>query len=197
MGQLKRARSSEDKEARRVAILRVARDLFDRHSFEAIGMAEVATRARLAKGTVFLYFGTKELLFFDLLDEMVAEWLGMVHELVAQDDKPWPSARLARVLTETLTDRPALARLLTLSTTVLEPNVPAQRLGEFRHKLLRRYFSTGALIEQRLGLAHAGDGVTLLTFANAMIVGLRTENDTDLRTALTVLFNGFHRKSGA
>jgi len=196
MGHLKRARSTEAKEARRVAILRVARDLFDEHPFDAISMAEVATKSRLAKGTVFLYFSTKEALFFELLDALLGEWLGMVHELVAQDDKPWPSARLARVLTETLADRPALERLLPMSATVLEPNVPAPRLAEFRHKLLRRYFSTGALIEQRLGLAHAGDGVTLLTFANAMIVGLCTGNDTDLRTALTVLFNGFHRKGG-
>ena len=196
MGQLKRARSIEAKEARRVAILRVAQDLFDERRFDDISMAEVATKSRLAKGTVFLYFSTKEALFFDLLDALLAEWLGMVHDLVAQDDKPWPSARLARVLTETLADRPALARLLTMSATVLEPNVTPQRLAEFRHKLLRRYFSTGALIEQRLSLAHAGDGVTLLTFANAMIAGLRSENDTDLRTALTVLFNGFHRKGG-
>lgn len=194
MGQIKRARSTEDKEARRAAILRVARGLFDERPFDAIGMAEVATKSKLAKGTVFLYFPTKEALFFELLDEMLGEWLGMVHDAVAQDDKPWPSARLARVLSESLAERPALARLLALSPSVLEPRVGAQRLAEFRHKLLRRFFSTGALIEQRLSLAHAADGVTLLTFAHAMIVGLRTENDTDLRTALTVLFNGFHRK---
>ena len=196
MGQMKRARSTGAKEARRDAILRAARALFHQSGYDAISMAEVAGKARLAKGTVFLYFDTKQALFFELLEEMLAEWLGALHDIVAQDDKPWPSARLARVLCESLAERPALSRLLTLSVSVLEPGVPAKRAAELRHKLLRRYFSTGALIEQRLGLAHAGDGITLLTFANAMIVGLHTGHDTDLRTALTVLFNGFHRKGG-
>ena len=58
---------------------------------------------------------------------------------------------------------------------------------------MRRFFGTGSLIEQRLGLNRPGDGVQLLQFSYALIVGMRG-NTEELRTVLTVLFNGFHRK---
>jgi AcrR family transcriptional regulator len=193
MGQLKRARSTEAKEARRAAILRTTRDLFEKSGYDAITIADVARRSRLAKGTVFLYFATKEVLFLDLFEESQAEWLGALHEVVALDDKPWPSARLARVITDSLAERPALLRLMPIAALVLIPGVGEQRATEFRYKLLRRFFGIGSLVEQRLDLARAGDGVPLLMFAQAMIVGLAAGED--LRTALTVLFNGFHRKT--
>ena len=192
MGQLKRARSTGAKEARRAVILRTARDLFEKSGYDAITVAEVARRSKLAKGTVFLYFATKEALFLDLFEDMQAEWLRALHEAVALDDKPWPSARLARVITDSLAERPALLRLMPIAATRLLPGVSGPRASEFRHKLLRRFFGIGSLVEQRLGLARAADGVPLLTFAQAMIVGLPAGED--LRTALTVLFNGFHRK---
>ncbi len=193
MGHLHRARSTEAKDARRAIILRTTRQLFESTDYDAMTMADVARRSRLAKGTVFLYFATKETLFLDLLDELQGEWLAAVHEAVALDDKPWPSARLARVLTDSLAERPSLLRLMPIAATVLLPRVPALRATDFRHKLLRRFFGIGSLVEQRLGLARAGDGVQVLQFAQAMIVGLPAGED--LRTALTVLFNGFHRKS--
>ena len=192
MGQLKRARSTEAKGARRAAILYAARDLFEQSGYDVITMAAVASKARLAKGTVFLYFTTKEALFLDLLEELQAEWLRALHEVVALDDKPGPSARLARVITDSLAERPALPRLMPIAATVLLARVSDKRASEFRHKLLRRFFGIGSLVEQRLGLARAGDGVPLLMFAQAIIVGLPAGED--LRTALTVLFNGFHRK---
>ena len=196
MGHTTRARSAEDKSSRRQSLLRAARDCFAERDYDAVTIAEVARRARLAKGTVFLYFDTKEALFLDVLDELLHEWLDVLHDAVAQDDRPWPSARLARILTDSLADRPMLARLLPVGAHVLEQHIPAERATQFEHRLLRRFFGTGALIEQRLGLARAGDGVQLLQFARALIVGLkdRVGESADLRTALTVLFNGFHRK---
>lgn len=195
VSQLRRARSTESKEARRSVIVRAARALFDANDYAAITMADVAKRSRLAKGTVFLYFATKEALFLDLLDELLDDWLGALHEAAAQDDRPWPSAQLAATIVASLDERPALRRLLPLGPSVLERNVPDQRLADFKHKLLRRFFGIGALIEQRLGLSRPGDGTQLLVFAHAMIVGLGGRTDSELHTALTVLFNGFHRKS--
>ncbi len=215
MSHLSRARSTEAKEARRSAILRAARELYERESYQAITMAAVARRAKLAKGTVFLYFQTKETLFLDLLDELLDEWLGAVHDVVAQGTRPGTSAAFAGLLTDSLGERPLLARLLPLGGCVLEPNVDAGHRAEHLHRSMRRRFRTGALVEQRLGLARRGDGVQLLQFADALIIGLshggdepgdsgegpgpdpRTTSptrDADLRTALTVLFNGFHRK---
>lgn len=199
MSQFKRARSAESREVRRTQILAAARDCFERSAFASVTMDHVAKQAHLAKGTLFLYFATKEALFLDLLDVLMHEWMNVLHETAAQDGKPWNSRLLAGVVVDTLAARPVLGRLLPLGASVLERNVPAGKVAEYKHRLLRRLFSTGSVIEQRLGLARAGDGVQLLVFGIAMIVGLQLSRepagaDTDLRTALTVLFNGFHRK---
>jgi AcrR family transcriptional regulator len=196
MGQLVRARSPEDKAGRRQSLIRVAAELFEHSSFDEITMAQVAIKARIAKGTTFLYFPTKEALFLELFEQRLDEWLTVLHDAVSQDERPWPSARLARIIADTLLERPSLARLLPLAST-LEANVAAERVAAFRHKLMRRLFGTGSLVESRLGLARAGDGVQLLHYAIAMIIGLRLPVDpaADLRTGLTVLFNGFHRKA--
>ena len=217
MGHQSRARSADAKEARRAAILTAAAALFDRSTYGAVTMANVARRSRLAKGTVFLYFPTKEAVFLDLLDGMLTEWLDALHDAVARDDSRWSAAELARTITDTLTARTALSRLIPLCHGVLEKNVDDERLAAFKQRLLRRLFGTGAVIELKLGLSRRGDGVRLLLFAWALIIGFGTQAEpagaiarvlarpefeplrldfaNDLRTALTVLINGFHRKA--
>lgn len=217
MGQQTRARSDVARDARRQAILTAAAGLFDRASYGEVTMEAIARRCRLAKGTVFLYFPTKEAVFLDLLDGMLARWLDELHSTVAQDDTPWTADQLAAAIAGTLAPRPALRRLIPICHGILERNVDDERLAAFKQRLLRRLFGTGAVLELKLSLARRGDGVRLLLFAWALIIGLGTQAepagvmarvlarpefeplrpdfDRDLRTALTVLINGFHRKT--
>jgi AcrR family transcriptional regulator len=64
-----RARQESQKLARRRDILAIAGDMIAGMPFQAIAMAEVAERAGLAKGTLYLYFPSKESLFLALLEE--------------------------------------------------------------------------------------------------------------------------------
>jgi AcrR family transcriptional regulator len=191
--------------------------LFDRSGYDGVTMADVARRSRLAKGTVFLYFPTKEAVFLDLLDGMLGEWLGALHDAVTRDDARWNADQLARTITDSLRDRSALRRLIPICHGVLEQNVGDERLAAFKQHVLRRLFGIGAVVELKLGLARRGDGVQLLLFAWVLIIGfgaqaepagslarvlarpefelLRPDFARDLRTALTILINGFHRKA--
>jgi len=47
-------------EDRRDDILRAARDVFKEHGFEAARMSDIAERSGVAKGTVYLYFPSKQ-----------------------------------------------------------------------------------------------------------------------------------------
>jgi AcrR family transcriptional regulator len=196
MGHSSRARSPKAKEARREVILTAASLLFAQRSYADVTMAEVAKAARLAKGTVFLYFPTREALFLALLGDLLDDWMGELHATVAHEERAMESAELAEVITGALAARPDLVRLLPLAGGQLEAHAPAAQVAEFRHRLLKRFFGTGALVEHRLGLARRGDGVRLLRYAYALIAGFKPDDDADLRTALTVLFKGFHRRDG-
>ena len=57
----RRARSEEQKALRRQAVLLAAEAYFLDVGYEAFSMAQLAKRAGLVKGTLYLYFKTEEL----------------------------------------------------------------------------------------------------------------------------------------
>ncbi|WP_428268481.1 TetR/AcrR family transcriptional regulator [Haliangium sp.] len=168
-----RARRPEDKETRRRDIIQAATELLAERRFAEIKMIDIARQARLAKGTLFLYFPTKETLFLDVIVVELEQWLGEVDERLSSGRGRWTAARVTRVLTETLADRDTLTRLLTLVSSVLENNADVDRIIVFKTRLLQRLISTGALLEERLSFLGKGGGVMLLLRYYAMVVGLR------------------------
>jgi AcrR family transcriptional regulator len=73
--------------ARRQAILAAALDEFSDRGFAATRLDDVAKRAGVAKGTIYLYFRDKESLFQDLVRDMLAPMVGII-EALGQADLP-------------------------------------------------------------------------------------------------------------
>jgi len=84
-------------EARRASILAAALDEFTARGYEGARLDDVAKRAGVAKGTIYLYFTDKEALFQELVRSMVSPVLGTLEQM-PQLDIP------ARVLVERLLD---------------------------------------------------------------------------------------------
>jgi TetR/AcrR family transcriptional regulator len=70
-----RARREREKEERRQSILRAAREVFFRDGFHRATVDDVAERAEVSKGTVYLYFESKETILARLLLEGLDELL--------------------------------------------------------------------------------------------------------------------------
>ena len=88
------------KEARPGEIIDAALTLFAQHGFNATKLEDVAAEAGVSKGTVYLYFGSKEALFRAMVEEMIipvvaraeanaAEFQGSQTELVRQLVYEW------------------------------------------------------------------------------------------------------------
>src|SRR5688500_1359517 len=77
-----RAVAVEDKEARRTAILDAVEKLFLRHPDRMASVAEVAQAAHLAKGTVYLYFPSKEEMLLALHERHVAAFFAELTQLL-------------------------------------------------------------------------------------------------------------------
>ncbi|MFI5909538.1 TetR/AcrR family transcriptional regulator [Dactylosporangium sp. NPDC051541] len=69
---------AEKKAATRTAIAHAATALFMDRGFDKVTVAEVGEAARVSVNTVFNYFATKEDLFFDRQDEVIARLAGAV-----------------------------------------------------------------------------------------------------------------------
>ena len=70
---------------RREAILAAALDEFSSRGFEAARLDDVAKRAGVAKGTIYLYFRDKESLFQELIRTMLTPLIGTIEALGAAD----------------------------------------------------------------------------------------------------------------
>lgn len=172
-----RARREEDKEARRQLILAEAQALYTATSYAEVKMADVAERSKLAKGTVFLYFPTKEALFLALLEGLLFAWLKRLEGLLNSPEGRWAGAKVARTVAASLEGEETLTRLLALRQPVLEQNVTVEQVRGFKERLLEAMGRMGALLEERLAFLKPGEGGRFFIHLHALVAGLRQMAD--------------------
>ncbi|WP_437735956.1 TetR/AcrR family transcriptional regulator [Sorangium sp. So ce1335] len=197
MSSTRRARKEEQKEERRRFIIDAAWQLFQETPYPEVTMAQVAERTRLAKGTLYLYFTTKEELFLAVVDQELAKWFDDVNIHLAHfggcevDEgaaRPRASrarrgasaasgedaaASIASILSTSLVARGAMTRLLSILHSVLEQNVSYEAALRFKLSLLAHVERTGALLELCLPSLAPGQGGPLLIRMYALLIGMR------------------------
>jgi AcrR family transcriptional regulator len=83
---------------RRAQILAAALDEFSLNGFAAARLDDVAKRAGVAKGTIYLYFKDKESLFQELLREQISPVIVMLEALLSGSVKgPAPAVPIRQV----------------------------------------------------------------------------------------------------
>lgn len=83
-----KSRRRRDPEERRAEILAAALASFSERGFAATRIEDVAARAGIAKGTVYLHFPDKEALFTSLASGMASPILERMEAMAAHDDMP-------------------------------------------------------------------------------------------------------------
>ena len=167
------AHASEDKAARRATILKAANQLFSAGTGSLPTAAEIASAAGLAKGTVYLYFRSKEEIFAALLLE---GWVAVMQEgeLLFQATKGNRAAKIAvflSTLVAYLDHHPQLLQLDALGYGVLEKNMLHDALVTHKAEYTARLEKTGSIIDAALRLP-AGRGLQLLMRTYALTRGL-------------------------
>lgn len=164
-----RACSSTAKEERRSAILGAAAHLFSIREYREVSIDDVARGAGLAKGTVYLYFKTKETLFLELCADAFRGWFDALER--GFPEKSAGPAALAAVIASTLRDRPLLRRLIALLHSVFEENVDDTTQRDFKLQMLGLLRRPAARIEEMLEL-ESGQGLRIMLWTHALMVGL-------------------------
>jgi AcrR family transcriptional regulator len=172
MATYQRARKAGEKQQRRETILDAAWQMYQTTSFESLAMASVAERVGLAKGTMYLYFATKEELFLALAEREMSVWFGEVGAQLSEDRPAWGIPDTVGILCSTLDARPGLTRLMAILSTVLEQNIDLATATRFKRMVLANMQRIGVLLEQRLTFLAVGDGMRALLRAYALIIGL-------------------------
>lgn len=169
---VQRAYGREDKEARRAVILAAASELFERGRNALPSVAEIAAASGLAKGTVYLYFRTKETIFSVLLLDGWRNVFDLLDAALSSDstDKQGNVEAFLRAYVEHLEDHRELLRLDVIRPMV-EQNLEADTLRDQKQTFEAWLNDSGALIDREIGLP-PGRGFKLLTRTYALTVGV-------------------------
>ncbi len=167
------ALSEDERESRRQILLEAAHRLY-RERGVLPPVADIATAAGLAKGTVYLYFRTKEEIFVALLEDGFARLFAALGPVL--DGLPRGgaavAAQFARHFGQLVAASGDLLPLAALANAVLEQNLPVEPMRRFKTALAQGIAAAGARLEAHTGLAPAGSGETLLLHTYALTLGL-------------------------
>jgi AcrR family transcriptional regulator len=137
------ARSSE----RRAVILTAALDEFAERGFESARLDDVAKRAGIAKGTIYLYFRDKETLFQELLREMLTPIIGGFEALGQADI---PAKQLAEHMRDVFVHEVFETRRKDVIRLLISEGRRFPRLAEFYYReVLSRIFDSLRAILKR------------------------------------------------
>lgn len=167
-----RAHSREDRADRRQAILTAAQAVWRTATFDTLTMAEVAQRAALAKGTLYLYFPTKEALLLAILESRLDLCLAEVERRLETGEPVADSETLADILATALFQDEALTRLLAIMGAILEHNIPSAHIRRFKAWILQRLADASRVIEQRIPFVRPGEGLRVLLHVQILVAGI-------------------------
>jgi AcrR family transcriptional regulator len=146
-----RARSQEQREARRQAILHAAAAMLAEMPVADVTLNELSRRAGLAKSNVLRYFESREAVLLELLDAAWQDWLVQLgRELASAVDATALAAersgQLAATVASSLASRPMLCDLISAQAAVLERNVSPQVAAQYKRASIAAITSLGILI---------------------------------------------------
>lgn len=166
-----RAVGVEDKEARRHAILDAAEKLLLRHPDRMASVAEVAEAARLAKGTVYLYFPSKEEMLLALHERHVEAFFTELTALL-RGSGPLDFGRIFEVARRLIVRRPGYLDLTARCLGLMDREIPVERALEFKIRVGQLLAQAGVELERHFPRLSPGDGVGLLCNSYGLMVGL-------------------------
>jgi AcrR family transcriptional regulator len=168
---MRRAYRPEEKENRRQDILAAALLLFRDTPFPDLRMTDLARQLGLGKGTLYLYFPTKESLFLAALQTEMGAWFERAAQVLEACPAGSPPIPVAEALVAELVGRPLLAPLQALLHGILEHNVPAAETRQFARFLQAGVGRVGGLLERALPQLPPGHGTLYLIRFYGLVTG--------------------------
>ncbi|MBW1713506.1 MAG: TetR/AcrR family transcriptional regulator [Deltaproteobacteria bacterium] len=136
-----------DKEEKRLAIIQAAAQVFAAKGYRAATMDQVGRQAKVGKGTVYLYFKSKEELFLAVFDWFSRDLGRQVEEAL---DKAGGSAkqRLSSFIESSLAAFDQMEKLFPLFMEFWAASGPGAGRGSLGQALIRFYRDFGVMIEE-------------------------------------------------
>jgi len=171
----RRAVGLQEKSERRAAIVAAAHALVHRNPTATFSVEALARRAGLAKGTVYLYFRTREEVLLALHEKQIHELLTVLERAITAERAD--SHSIVRAGLAHHREHPEFYPLAGNCRYMLDTNISAGAALAFKLGLSHRLGALGERVEALYpGLAR-GAGAALLMNSYALIIGLWQQAD--------------------
>ena len=161
MAELKRrAVTDAQKQFRRQEILDGARAYFEASGYEGFTMTQLAGRLGIVKGTLYLYFPTKEAIILALYARALEDWCEAVKVKLAT---PIAGDDFVQLFYDTATADPILIPILTRLEHVIEHNISVELLVEAKRHFQTCFESIADKTQSALGMAPEQASELILT----------------------------------
>ncbi len=167
----KRAISDGAKERRRAHIIDSAWALYKKNKGGTSTVNEIAAKAGLAKGTVYLYFKSKEEIYLAVFLQQIQLWV----DSIAQNLNKLPSDSSRREIADALLayiyDNPLLLNLTSLTYILLDNRTREQQLFESKVHMALMANEVGRAITHKWPLLSFEDSSRLALRIYALVIG--------------------------
>ncbi|MFJ5216341.1 TetR/AcrR family transcriptional regulator [Streptomyces sp. NPDC088354] len=185
-----RARSEEQREIRRQAILNTTAAMLDTMRVGEVGLNALSAQVGLAKSNVLRYFESREAILLELLDRDTKQWLGGLSQPLADAVDPDAPGRergrqLAAALARSLAPHRVLCDLLGAQGGVLEHNVSAETVARYKYAMVDNNGTLSGLVRRHLPElgADAAWKVSAMVFVLAGALWGQTQPSHSVRAA--------------
>ena len=167
---MQRARGQEEKERRRREILNAALVLFSQGNGKMPSVVEIAKQAQMAKGTIYLYFKTREEIFLVLLTEKFSLWAQYIE--VSIKKIPVEASSIVEGICAYIDQDPDLLLLASTLNSILEKNTDAEKLYHFRQTQTSSLEDSAGKLCLLFPVLSRNSAMHLLLQGYSMILGL-------------------------
>jgi AcrR family transcriptional regulator len=167
-----RARTAEQKAQRRNAVLEAAEKFFLEVGYEAFSMSNLAKNIGIAKGTLYLYFETREEIFLTLYEQSLVRWSDI---FIDELDETITSQVYARKLFEAAAADGTFLPLQIRLEHLIEHNVAVPRLIQSKQIFIGRVDKIAKATASALGLSEA-QAIEVVKTMGVLLIGA-TQSD--------------------
>lgn len=167
----RRPANEQAREARRNVLLDAAMRVWLEHPERITSVAEVAQAAGVAKGTIYLYFASKENLLLAAHERQKEAFFAALN---ARADQPEPMTfdDMMALTQRYIVEEPAFLPLATLVGSLLHKGVTPEAAAEFEGRMAQRLRLAGEKLCRHFPFGDADTAVRLLMQSYGLILGL-------------------------
>lgn len=168
----KRAITDREKKKKRQRILKAAWAVFEENEGRLPLVSRIAKQAGISKGTIYLYFKTKEEIFLNVYIMLLEDWLSSLEQDLRDLGDNADTNTMALLFTSFIVEKPNVMKLGSLVRSVFEESMDHDTLMAAKLTMARLTEAAGKIAARSIPGASEERGGEIVLWIYSLLTGL-------------------------